>query len=135
MHAQHLEQLKKKYDGKVRWLTVYIAEAHASDEWTLRDDFNAELDGKWDVPVARTMDQRLHTAREWVDWLNPSMEYVVDKMDDNARRTYAAWPERLVVIENGVVQYYGKQGPWGYDTDEVGAWLEQRFAGATTSKI
>ena len=44
MHAQHLELLKKKYGDKVRWLTVYIAEAHASDEWTLRDDFNAELE-------------------------------------------------------------------------------------------
>ena len=28
-------------------MTVYIAEAHAKDEWTLRDSANAELDGKF----------------------------------------------------------------------------------------
>ena len=28
-------------------------------------------------------------------------------MDDNGRLAYGAWPERLVIIEGGKVQYYG----------------------------
>lgn len=40
---------------------------------------------------------------------------VVDTMDDATAIAYAAWPERLFVIdEQGLVAYAGHQGPWGF---------------------
>ena len=60
----------------------------------------------------------------------PQTPYAVDLMDDNSRLAYGAWPERLVVIEDGVVQYYGGQGPWDYKPKEVADWLSHRFNGA-----
>lgn len=124
--------MAQQYPG-ADFVTVYIAEAHASDEWTLRDKENAADGGRWDVQVARTLEQRLATARDWVRWLDAQQggagtAYYCDLMDDNARTAYGAWPERLVVVEGGAVRYYGEQGPWGYQPDELRRWLARRFA-------
>jgi hypothetical protein len=85
------------------------------------------MNGKWDVAVAQTMAQRLKAANEWVRYLQPTMDYAVDMMEDEARLAYGAWPERLAILEHGRIQYYGGQGPWGYHPSEVEKWLEQRF--------
>ena len=122
-----------------RWplLGRYIAEAHASDEWSLLDSTNGVHEGKFDVQAAQSMEQRLATAREWVEWLNPKQEYAVDLIDDNTRLAYAAWPERLAVLEGDEedtrVAYFGKQGPWGYNPSEVHRWLMERFDEAPPS--
>jgi hypothetical protein len=40
---------------------------------------------------------------------------VVDTMDDATAVDYAAWPERIFVVdEQGKVAYAGHQGPWGF---------------------
>ena len=111
-------------------MTIYIAEAHASDEWSLGltpNGANAGANKKWDVPLPRTMEARLELAQTWVESLQPDTPYAVDLMNDNSRLAYGAWPERLVIIEDGVVQYYGGQGPWEYKPKEVADWLAQRF--------
>ena len=126
-----MDALVLKYGGVADFLTIYIAEAHASDEWTLLDTTNAEQGGRFNVPAHQTMDDRLMTANKWVEHLKgsgaSSCTYVVDLMDDACRVAHAAWPERLAVVEDGVYVYYGGQGPWGYDTHEVEAWLKARF--------
>lgn len=134
-----MDKLRASYLDKADFISIYIAEAHAADEWTLRDKFNAELGGKWDVLVARSLEQRMATAKEWVQWLGTDCPYFVDLMDDNARLAYGAWPERLAILEDGQLVYYGAQGPWGYVPEEVGAWLAKRFpagadAAATSNK-
>jgi len=41
---------------------------------------------------------------------------VIDTMDDKVAVEYAAWPERLFVVDkNGKIVYAGGQGPWGFD--------------------
>lgn len=130
MHAAELEELYGAYDG-LDVVTIYIAEAHAADEWTLLDSTNAEEDGKWNVQLARDIESRVALAKDWVDWIKPSTTYLVDTMDDSARLAYGAWPERLVVVEDGVVQYYGDHGPWGYKPEELAEWLTERFPEAT----
>ena len=110
MHAAELERIVGAYDG-LDMVTVYIAEAHAKDEWTLRSTSNAEQDGKWDVMLAQDQASRCQLAKDWVDWLQPSTQYLVDTMDDGARLAYGAWPERMVIVEDGAVQYYGEREP------------------------
>ena len=49
-------------------------------------------------------------------------------MDDRAKNLYAAWPERLYILdENGKVAYKGGMGPFNCHPEEVRAWLEKRF--------
>mmetsp|Transcript_10232 Transcript_10232/g.11763 ORF Transcript_10232/g.11763 Transcript_10232/m.11763 type:complete len:92 (-) Transcript_10232:264-539(-) len=85
-------------------------------------------DEKWDVMQPSSIEERVAVAKDFADHMNPSIPIFVDLMDDNARLRYGAWPERLAIIEDGKVAYYGAQGPFGYDPDEVEEWLENRFA-------
>jgi len=50
---------------------------------------------------------------------------LVDPMDNNVNKTFAAWPERLYVIEKGKIAYKGGPGPFGYDIDSLEAWLSK----------
>ena len=74
-------------------MTIYIAEAHASDEWSLGmtpAGANGGANKKWDVPLPRTMEARLELAQTWVKSLQPDTPYVVDLMNDNSRLAYGA---------------------------------------------
>jgi len=45
-------------------------------------------------------------------------------MRDVAEELYASWPERLYVIgTDGRIAYKGQTGPFGFEPDEVDAWL------------
>ena len=128
VHAEVIEKIAKEYTN-IDFATFYIAEAHAADEWTLLDTANAEMDGKWDVMLAQNMNEKLKLAQDWVDWLNPTTPYFVDKMNDEVRTSFAAWPERLAVIgTDKKIVYYGKQGPWGYDPEELSLFLKEHYS-------
>ena len=51
-------------------------------------------------------------------------------MADEANARYAAWPERLYVVVDGVVAYKGGPGPFGYVLDDVRTWLQRHAAAA-----
>ena len=51
---------------------------------------------------------------------------VVDRIDDAVEQAYAAWPERLYLVDlDGTVLYKGK-GPMDFDPDELEADLPRR---------
>ncbi len=52
---------------------------------------------------------------------------VVDTIEGEAEARYAAWPERLFVVVDGVVVYKGGPGPFGYVLSDVEKWLADRF--------
>jgi hypothetical protein len=55
----------------------------------------------------------------------------IDEMNNAANDAYAAWPERLYILdENGRVAYKGGNGPFKYDPKEVRAWLAGRYGEA-----
>lgn len=59
-----------------------------------------------------------------------TMPCVVDAMDNRVDVAYAAWPERMVVIDtDGKIAYVGDRGPWGFKPDQVRRWLRQNVGG------
>lgn len=50
---------------------------------------------------------------------------MVDTMENEATKEYAAFPERLYVIQQGQIVYEGGTGPYNYDLTEVQRWLEE----------
>jgi len=75
-----------------------------------------------------TLEERVAIAKDFVERTGFDIPIVVDDMDDAAEEAFAAWPERLYVIdEEGVVRYKGGVGPFGFEPGEVDAWLEARF--------
>lgn len=82
-------------------------------------------------PQPRTLDERLAIARDFVARHGYEIPLAVDDLTDLADELYAGWPERLYVIgTDGKVAYKGKTGPFGFEPDEVAAWLGQHANGA-----
>lgn len=50
---------------------------------------------------------------------------MVDTMENEATKAYAAFPERLFIVQQGQVVYEGGTGPYNYDLTEVQRWLEE----------
>lgn len=57
--------------------------------------------------------------------LKIDLPVVVDGLDDGVGRAYAAWPDRLYVIDRGGrVAYKSGPGPFGFQTDGLRKALE-----------
>jgi iodothyronine deiodinase-like protein len=113
-----------KYGDRVNFQTIYIKEAHPVDEWQMKD--NVSEDVCYMQP--KTLAQRLAIANDFVKRFDYGIPLLVDPIENPANATYAAWPERLYIVdESGIIVYKGKPGPFGYHPEEVEAWLVKRF--------
>lgn len=116
--------MQERYGAHADFLTVYIKEAHPLDEWQM--DSNVEEDVCYRQP--RTLPERLTIANDFVDRFRYPLPLLVDDMGNAANALYAGWPERLYVIApGGTIAYKGKPGPFGFQPEEVEAWLAERF--------
>ncbi len=78
-----------------------------------------------DRPVS--YDDRIALAETCGDELELSMPCLVDDMANTVDELYAAWPERLYVVDTeGRIAYRGGRGPFGFAPAEVRGWLEAR---------
>ncbi len=99
------------HKDQTAFLFIYIHEAHPEDGWQL--PLNQE-----DAVVfhrGKSWSERRSVAEQCSTRLNLTMPVVVDTMDNEVDELYAAWPERLFVIDrDGNIAYAGGQGPWGF---------------------
>ena len=101
---------------------VYIAEAHAIDEWQLQSN----LDDDVLVAQHRTIEERFAAARAGVARLGLTMPVLVDGMDDAVSEAFAAWPERIYVVgHDGRIAFKGGPGPWEFDPEAAGQALDE----------
>jgi hypothetical protein len=118
------------YKDRADFLTVYVREAHPTDEWQMKS--NVKEDVCYAQP--KTLEQRVAIAQDFVERQKYPLPFGIDDMNNAADLAYSAWPERLYVIdEHGHIAYAGGIGPFKYDPDEVRAWLSKRFGPATQS--
>jgi hypothetical protein len=75
----------------------------------------------------RTTAQRLAIAGDFTQRFHYGIPLVVDPIENVANRLYAGWPERLYVVEAGVIRYKGGQGPFEFHPEELADWLAKRF--------
>lgn len=93
---------------------VYIAEAHPTDEWQV--PHNA-ADGVL-LQQHRSLVDRREAARLGRRRLGLTLPTLLDNMQDAGSDAYAAWPERIYIIDaNGYIAYQGGPGPGGFDPD------------------
>jgi len=133
-----------------RFLTIYIDEAHASDEWLLYlfpivnsskivtrnipqffrwlpHSPGTEMGGKAYIRSHRTIGERIAAAKKFVEDLNFPIELVCDSFDNQVYTYYQCSPERLYIVQDGVIVYQGGVGPFDYKLAEVKDWLSERF--------
>ena len=108
-------------------MTVYIKEAHPTNEWQMPD--NEREDVCYTQP--RNTAERVAIAGDFVKRFHYDIPLLVDPIENEANRLYAGWPERLYVVEGGVIRYKGGTGPFHFDPEEVAAWLAKRFPTAS----
>jgi len=119
-------QIYNDYKDHADFLTIYIREAHPLDEWRMRSNEKDKDDVCYVQP--RNLGQRVAIANDFTRRLKFTVPFGIDEMNNAAEGAYAAWPERLYILdESGRVSYKGGNGPFKYDPKEVRAWLAQRY--------
>lgn len=114
--------VRAKFEDSVDFLTVYIAEAHPVEEGYF-------LDKIYDLKVHQSMQERIDAARLLKEEAGKNLTgcpIAVDQFDNKAQVAFAALPERLFVILDGIVVYVGRLGPFGYNLDELEQFLESK---------
>lgn len=105
-----------QFHERASFYIVYIAEAHAVDEWQLGSN---EIDGIR-LKQHSHFDERLAAAQLSAQELRLEMPTLVDSMDNAASKLFAAWPERIYIINKGGEVYYrGGYGPYDFDPAEA----------------
>ena len=104
---------------------VYIAEAHAIDGFFPKAGRGSPI-----VEEPETNQERMQLAgRCMVSLSIADITAVVDTIDDPTLKAWAAWPDRLFLIDKaGSVVYAGGKGPWGFKPDELEAAIRKELA-------
>ncbi len=115
--------MQRSWGDRVRFLTVYIKEAHPEDEWQMESN---EDEGVC-YPQPKNLEERLRIANDFQRRFDYELPLVVDGMDNGAMEAYAGWPERLYVLVGDEVALKGGMGPFGFDPEAVEVWLRDYF--------
>ncbi len=110
------------YRDRVAFLFVYIREAHPDDEWQLESNRADQV--VFAQPT--TLADRKSIAARCCRALQMTMPCVVDDIHNSADHAYAAWPERLFIVDTtGRIAYAGGQGPFGFEPRAAARWLRR----------
>jgi Iodothyronine deiodinase len=117
-------QIYNDYKDHVDFLTVYVREAHPTDEWQMKS--NVKDDVCYAQP--KTLEQRVAIAQDFTKRYKFPLPFGIDDMSNAANNAYAAWPERLYIVdESGHIVYRGGMGPFHYKPSEVREWLAAKY--------
>ena len=114
------------YRDRANIFIVYIAEAHAVNEWQMESN---ETEGIC-VPQHTTFAERLAAARLCEQRLAMTIPTLVDAMDNAVCEAFAAWPERIYIVgADGRITYKGGPGPYEFKPDEASEAMRQVLEG------
>jgi hypothetical protein len=98
LNVEALKRIFEDYKSQCDFVTIYIREAHALDEWRQGDAVQ--------IRQHRTLEERIGVARQFVKDYQWTLPTVVDSMENTANTTFAIWPERYVLVDaKGVISY------------------------------
>lgn len=89
------------------------------------DPFFCNLqNSRLEIPQPTSQEDRCMAADALISSGVLKTHLLVDSIDNNASKAFAAMPIRLYIIQNEIVQYAGGVGPTFYKPSEVAKWLE-----------
>ena len=112
------------YGERVQFFVVYIREAHAIDSRSPSGGGTNPI-----VEDPRTLLERRQVAAVCLAKLDlEGIPALVDDVDDTVNAAYAAWPDRLYLIDPaGKIAYHGGRGPFGFLPDELEAAIQSEL--------
>jgi hypothetical protein len=106
----------------MHFLVVYIAEAHARDQWPVGKTISC-------VDQPTTIEQRLVNARDCQKNLQFEMPMLVDSMKNTFHLTYGSWPYRFYIIYDGKLALKAEphNDTFSYHIDELDQWIDNFY--------
>jgi len=116
--APRLKALCTEYKGKALFAAVYIAEAHAADEWPVGARISV-------CNQTKSVDERTALAKTFASEVDLQFPMLIDTMANHFMDVFAAWPFRFYIVQHGkvVLKAMPQAGEFGYDQDVIGEWL------------
>lgn len=115
----YFNSIAAQYEDMATFVFVYIAEAHAQDEWPI-----SQLDKE--IMRHQTLADRLAAAIGFLQAfpMHEAYRIVLDSMEDSFNAAFASWPFRSWVVLDGALAFKAQPREANYDVTELGAWLE-----------
>ena len=73
---------------------IYIAEAHASDEWPIR------LEKSLQCKQHKTIEDRIEAMEYFINMFDYEIPCVADTIKDTFEKIYSAWPAFCMLVNN-----------------------------------
>jgi type I thyroxine 5'-deiodinase len=109
------------YKSSVNFLTVYIAEAHASDEWPIGSAVSYEQ--------TRSHEARAQAAKDMIRDLDYRLPLLLDDPRTNAfDSNFASWPLRFYILQNNKVVYKAQPRDCTYSIEELEQSIQRAIA-------
>ncbi len=117
-----LEKVYQHYKDKATIYIVYIREAHPADGWRTKGNDAAGIV----INDPRTEQERDDVAGKCMSTLRFTIPCLVDGIDNAAEKAYAAYPDRIYVIDaDGEIAYKSGPGPRGFRPREMEVALQK----------
>jgi len=121
-HQEWLTQLFQQYGKKAVIVAVYIAEAHARDEWPVGDTISC-------CNQPKTTSERVEIARSFVSLPSSSkVPMLIDNAETNEfHLKMGAWPFRFYVFKQNKLVLKAQPNPLNgsYRVEDLEEWLKE----------
>ena len=121
-----LQEIYQEYFQHVKFVKVYIREAHPVNGWWFGKGLSRIIIRAFSNKVAldlydpETIEERRSAAGDCESSLQYGISTYVDEIEDPVNKAYAAWPTRLYLVgKDGRVAYAGGLGPFGFKPEEL----------------
>lgn len=116
--------MARQFEDIADFQTIYIKEAHPEDQW--RTPENRKEGILYHQP--KTSEERLQIARAFQRSFNLQLPLLVDPIDNAANRAFAAWPERIYILDpSRRIVYKGGMGPDDFRPEEARQFLTREY--------
>jgi NAD(P)H-hydrate repair Nnr-like enzyme with NAD(P)H-hydrate dehydratase domain len=111
-----IHEIWDQYRDRVRFLVVYVREAHPEDGWVVTPNRTEDIR----IVDPKNDEERLEAASQCALHTKIRMPVVVDPVDDKITSAYGALPTRLYLIgRGGRIAYQAERGPFGLKPPEL----------------
>jgi len=115
-----MNEIAESFSDVASFLIVYIAEAHAQDEWPIGKTVC--------VNKHKTLEDRIAAAKKHlIEDRDCKIKTIVDGMDDLFEKRYHGWPERYYIFQGNLLRKIGmpSKEDKGWDKANVSNWLRK----------
>ena len=106
-----MQTLFTEYRDRAAFFLVYIKEAHPRDGWISENNTAAGIE----IADPQTQADRNTVAIDACALLNIIWPALVDTMDNAVSKAWAAWPDRVFVVDAaGRIAVQARHGPYGF---------------------